>query len=35
VVQALLGLAALGYVLLDAAADFSAAALDPRLREAR
>jgi ABC-type dipeptide/oligopeptide/nickel transport system permease component len=34
VVQAVLGLAALGYVVLDMTADFSAAAFDPRLREA-
>jgi peptide/nickel transport system permease protein len=35
VVQALLGLTALGYVLFGMIADFSAAALDPRLREGR
>jgi peptide/nickel transport system permease protein len=34
VVQALLGLAALGYTLFGMAADFSAAVLDPRVREA-
>ncbi|MBN1438134.1 MAG: ABC transporter permease [Anaerolineales bacterium] len=34
VVQALLGLAALAYTLLGMAADFSAAVLDPRVREA-
>jgi peptide/nickel transport system permease protein len=35
VVQAVLALAALGYVVFGIVADFTAAALDPRLREER